>query len=221
MDVQYSPQECAADTVVHVVGVTTCIAGAAWLMNAAIQHGAANVIAGLGLYALGLVLMPSMSAAYNLAVGVWKRRLRPWDHATIFIMIAGTYSPLCLVALPPAQGLMPFGIIWTVALAGACLKLCCPGRFERISIALYLALGWTFVALWEPLTAAMPHTGLVLLAVGAAIYTVGVGFHLAHRLRYHNAIWHAFVLAAAGCHFLAILDTALPSEVRTAGLFSP
>jgi hemolysin III len=215
MDVTYSPREYAADRVIHVFGVIACLAGAVWLMSTALHRGQVNLVAGLGLYAVGLVLMPTVSAAYNLAAGALKQRLRAWDHATIFIMIAGTYSPLCLVALPLDQGLAPFCFIWAVALAGACIKLCCPGRFERLSIALYLALGWTFVWLWRPLSAAMPHAGLALLVAGAVVYTIGVGFHLAHRLRFHNAIWHALVLVGVGCHFLAILYAALPATVST------
>jgi hemolysin III len=213
IDVVYSRGERIADATVHAVGVSAGLVGAIGLMIVAVNHGTPTMVAALGLYAFGLVAMLSLSAAYNLVnEPLLKERLRAADHAAIYVMIAGTYSPLALVALEPKHGWSLFIFMWSAAIGGAALKLIWPRRYERAAIAAYILLGWTFVWLWEPLTATLPPEGLKLLGIGAALYTMGVGFHLAERLPYHNALWHTFVLAAAATHYAAILlYVALPT----------
>ena len=114
----------------------------------------------------------------------------------IYLLIAGTYTPFALVALGDRAGLGLLGTVWMVALAGSALAWLRPRQFERTGIVLYLALGWIGLPLLDR-----------LIAAGGMLYTAGVGFHLWHRLPGHNAVWHGFVLAAAACHYFAVLNT--------------
>ena len=200
------PRELLADAVVHAAGLSLAAAGAAALAVIAIPRADAQLLVALGLYAGGLLCMFGCSALHNLCL--WPRRsdwLRRLDHAAIFLMIAGTYTPFALIAIGGAWGWALLGFVWSVAAAGAALKLLRPWRFERTAIAAYLLLGWCIVAAAEPLSASVSIAGVVLLAAGGLLYTSGVVFHLWKRLPYQNAIWHLFVLAGAACHYAAIV----------------
>ncbi|WP_042692873.1 hemolysin III family protein [Azospirillum sp. B506] len=209
----YSVGERRADAAVHAIGVTAGIAGFVWLLNAGIFSGAVPVHTALALaiYGLGLVGMLTASAAYNLAPpGFGKALLRRIDHAMIYLMIAGTYTPFTLglsqgIGQGIGQGIWLGGAVWGGAAFGAVLKLRFPGRFNRLGLALYLGLGWAVVTALEPLGSAVSAPALWLLVAGGLVYTVGVVFHLMDRMPYNNAIWHLFVLAAASCHFAAIV----------------
>ncbi|MFS2011302.1 hemolysin III family protein [Azospirillum sp. CT11-132] len=200
----YSAAERRADAAVHAIGVTAGVAGFVWLLNAGVFSGAVPVHTALALviYGLGLVGMLTASAAYNLAPpGLGKALLRRIDHAMIFVMIAGTYTPFTLGL---GQGIGLGGAVWGGAAVGATLKLRFPGRFNRLGLALYLGLGWAVVTALEPLGTALSTPALWLLIAGGLVYTIGVVFHLMERMPYNNAVWHLLVLAAASCHFAAI-----------------
>lgn len=206
----YSVGERRADAAVHAVGVTAGIAGFVWLLNTAILSGTlpARTITALAIYGLGLVGMLIASAAYNLAPpDIGKALLRRVDHAMIFVMIAGTYTPFTLGL---GQGVVLGGAVWGGAAFGAALKLRFPGRFHRLGLALYLGLGWAIVTALEPLGSVLSAPALWLLVVGGLLYTVGVVFHLMDRMPYNNAVWHLLVLAAASCHFAAVSVAFLP-----------
>ncbi|KAA0575991.1 hemolysin III family protein [Azospirillum sp. Sh1] len=204
----YSAAERRADAAVHAIGVTAGIAGFVWLLNAGVFSGAVPVRTALALviYGLGLVGMLTASAAYNLAPpGLGKALLRRVDHAMIFVMIAGTYTPFTLgLGQGIGQGIWLGGAVWGGAAFGAALKLRFPGRFNRLGLALYLGLGWAVVTALEPLGTALSAPALWLLIAGGLVYTIGVVFHLMERMPYNNAVWHLMVLAAASCHFAAI-----------------
>ncbi|WP_063635442.1 PAQR family membrane homeostasis protein TrhA [Azospirillum humicireducens] len=206
----YSLGERRADAVVHAVGVTAGIAGFVWLLNAAVFSDSLpnRTALALAIYGLGLVGMLTASAAYNLAPpGFGKSMLRRIDHAMIFVMIAGTYTPFTLGL---GQGVVLGGAVWGGAAFGAALKLRFPGRFHRLGLALYLGLGWAIVTALEPLGSALSPPALWLLVAGGLLYTVGVVFHLMDRMPYNNAVWHLLVLAAASCHFVAVSIAFLP-----------
>jgi hemolysin III len=131
--------------------------------------------------------------------------LRRFDHAAIFLMIAGTYTPFILIKMHTPWGLGLLAVVWTMAGIGIAIKLFAPRYLEGLSTALYLVQGWAVIAAWEPLMSAMPGRVLTLLVAGGVLYTIGVVFHLWERLPYQNAIWHGFVLSAASCHFAAVL----------------
>lgn len=175
-------------------------------MIATTQSNLTRAIAGW-IYVTGLLAMLGLSAAYNLwSVSPLKWRLRRFDHAAIYVLIAATYTAF-LMPMPDRLSGDVLGVIWITALIGIALKLMWPCRFERTSIALYLVMGWSGLAALRPIGETLPRLTLALIVIGGALYSIGVVFHLWHRLRFQNAIWHAFVLAAAGCHYAAVVTT--------------
>jgi hemolysin III len=204
-------REFLADGVVHALGLALGIVGAIALVSLAILYGNPVLVAPLFIYAAGLVAMLGCSAAYNLLRSSRRRDwLRRFDHAAIFAMIAGTYTPFTILGLQGGWSSGLTVVIWSVAAIGIALKLWQPRRVEAISVALYLGLGWIGLVALHPFLVALDTATLTLLATGGILYSVGVVFHLWRRLPYHNAIWHGFVLAAAGIHYLAVL-TIIPT----------
>jgi hemolysin III len=203
-------REHAADRWVHLLGLGLGLPAAVAVVIVAAIDGARDQLAPVALYALGLLAMLGCSAAYHLLrphLGDSSRRrdwLRRLDHAAIFAMIAGTYTPFTLL-LERAWATGLTAGIWGVAALGIAAKLWKPHGIAPVSVALYLALGWIGLLALGPFTASLGEDTLVLLAVGGALYTAGVVFHLWQRLPYQNAIWHGFVLVAAGVHYAAVL----------------
>lgn len=203
---EYTPAERLADTVVHVIGLALGVVGCTTLFVAAQPRADLSLLISLGLYAIGLMSMLGCSALYNLTGdGLRKSRLLRLDHAAIFMMIAGTYTPFTLVAIGGVWGLGLLAFVWAVAIAGMACELLALRRANGLQTAAYLVLGWSILVVLEPLSAAVSLPGLVLLVAGGMLYSVGVVFHRWTRLPYQNAIWHGFVLAAAVCHYLAVL----------------
>ena len=202
----YDRAEITFDAVVHGVGLVLGIAGAAVLIAFTLRSPAAGDLPVALVYATGLLAMLCLSAAYNLwPVSRIKWVLRRFDHSAIYLLIAATYTPFIAQM---KNGLLASALlvaVWSVAAVGIVLKLTLPGRFDRLSIVLYLALSWSGVAMYEVI-AALPASTLWLLGAGGLLYTVGVIFHLWEGLRFQNAIWHAFVVLAAACHYTAVLD---------------
>ena len=210
MILEYSLGERVADGCMHLLGVTASLAAAVTLMIVAGQMLPALSLVPLAVYGAGLVAMFACSAAYHLIrKGKAKELFRRLDHAAIFVMIAGTYTPFALLNMGGAWGIGLMSAVWAIALIGVVMKLALPRIFERLSVPLYLAQGWAALVTIKPLVAAVPTLTLVLIGVGGVLYTIGVLFHLWDRLPYHNAIWHGFVLVAAGVHYAAILDATI------------
>lgn len=203
----YSRGEVWADASAHVVGLLFGVVATVALIVTASHTNHFLLIFGASLYALGLLAMFSCSAAYNLCPpSSTKEFLRRLDHAAIFLMIAGTYTPLLLNRIGGEWSIGLLGFVWTVALVGAFMKIIFPRRWEMLSIALYLGLGWSIVIAINPMMQTLATNNLILIGAGALIYSIGVIFHMWERLPYQNAIWHYFVLAAAACHYMAILN---------------
>jgi hemolysin III len=153
------------------------------------------------------------SGLYNQAAeGPRKARLRRLDHAAIFVMIAGTYTPVTLLAINDAWGDALLAVVWGGALAGAALKLFAPARFERLAVPAYLALGWVGVAAAPRLFTTLPGWGMALLLGGGLVYSLGVLAHLATQRRYHMAVWHGCVVTAAACHYVVVLDLVMTAR---------
>jgi hemolysin III len=211
----YRRGEVIADAAVHALGAAFGLAACGLLAAATMPRAGADPLRALALwvYAAGLAAMLGCSALYNLAPAGSPRKalLRRCDRAAIFGMIAGTYTPFAGVALGGAAGVALLACVWAAAAVGAAHALLGrQGRREGVAVLLYLLLGWCGVVLTVPLSAALSTAALALLAAGGVLYSAGTAFHLAARLPYHNAAWHTFVLAAAACHFAAILrDIAL------------
>ena len=201
----YTAREAAVDRVVHLVGVPAGVAAAAWLLWAVSAHGTGRQVLAAALYGLGLVGMLGASAAYNLArPGPTKALLRRLDYAMIFVMIAGSYTPFALGALPPRLGWPLFGAAWGVAALGVGLKLRFGNRHDRAFVALYLLHGWMILPVLPSVVAAVAPGALVLLVAGGVVYTAGVVVYTQDHRRFHNAAWHVLVLLAAGLHLGAI-----------------
>lgn len=209
----YSLGERIADGVVHALGVGASVAAAIVLLVIAAAHAPALPFVSLSVYGAGLIAVFAFSAGYHLVRRPrLKAVLRRFDHAAIFVMIAGTYTPFALVSIGGSWGVALLAIVWAVAALGVAWKLLLPGRFEGVSVALYLAQGWVMVVALKPLIAAVSPSVFLLLAIGGGLYTLGVVFHVWRGLPYHNAIWHALVLVAAGFHYTAVLAAvALPT----------
>jgi hemolysin III len=206
-------RELLADGVVHALGLALGVAGAATLVSLAVFEGDPVLRAPLFVYAAGLVAMLGCSAAYNVfPLSPRREWLRRCDHAAIFAMIAGTYTPFTTLRLDGAWSSGLTAVIWSVAAVGMAVKLWKPRHIEAISIVLYLALGWIGLVAFAPFLASLDTSTLVLLATGGILYSVGVVFHLWRRLPYQNAIWHGFVLVAASIHYLAVL-TVIPTSI--------
>jgi len=199
----YSRHEHLADAVVHVLGVVFAINASLWLL---FHVTGLPVVVSVTVHCIGLLAMIGFSAAYNLVPHhrPSKQVLRRLDHAAIFIMIAGTYTPLAVNRLDSTSGTAILALIWTAATIGVVMKILYPRRFEIASLALYLGMGWMIVTVIVPLAHAMAAFNFWLLAAGGLIYSAGVVFYVVERIPYHKAIWHAAVLAAAVLQFSAI-----------------
>jgi hemolysin III len=203
---RYTFGERLADGTIHVIGVAASVIALVALLVIGIRNETALMVAGLAIYGLALVATFGCSAGYHLVVRPRvKEIMRRFDHAAIFLMIAGTYTPFVLLKMNNAWGLGLLAVVWTMAAIGIAIKLFAPRFLDGLSTALYLVQGWAVLAAWEPLHAALPAGVLTLLMVGGVLYTVGVVFHLWNRLPYQNAIWHGFVLSAASCHYAAVI----------------
>lgn len=201
-----SSTEYRADRAVHLAGLIVAPVAVGFLVLWVLLAGKDPLaVLGVSVYAAALLAMLACSALYNLRVGASSREwLRRCDHAAIYAMIAGTYTPFTLLWLPRDWGWQFCIAVWSVAAAGIVVKLAWPRRLEGLSVVLYLALGWSILLVIGPMTASLTTAGAILLVAGGVLYSLGVIFHLWRRLPYQNAIWHGFVLVAAACHFAAI-----------------
>ena len=201
----YDRIEIIADGIIHATGISFGLVGAIAIIIVAVDLPSIEITS-LVIYILGLVAMLVISAAYNMwPISPTKWILRRFDHSAIYLLIAGTYMPF-LAQIKSSVVAVGLGIgVWASALIGMVLKLALPGRFDRMAVVLCLLLGWSGVAAYDSIASALPNAALWLLLTGGALYSVGTVFHVWRRLRFHNAIWHSFVLAAASCHYSAVL----------------
>jgi len=206
----YDRHEIVADGVVHAIGVLAGLIAAIVLIVTACTFATAADIVVVSIYAAGLLSMLALSAAYNLwPVSPVKWRLRRLDHSAIYVLIAATYTPFVAQIGESGLAVALLAGVWCLAATGIVLKLACPGRFDRLSVGLYLMMGWSGVMIYDKVVAALPASTLWFIASGGVLYTLGVIFHVWQRLRFQNAIWHGFVLCGAACHYTAVLDLVL------------
>lgn len=201
---QYTRAEKLADAAVHVAGIAASLVAVPILLLVAFRSLHWGQATGLAIYGTAIVLLFITSACYHLVPHVhWKPVLKRFDQAAIFLKIAGTYTPLVLAL----GGFFAYAVligVWIAATFGAFAKLALGQRFEKISVAIYLPLGWASLLLLWPIFSRFPPAVSLLVLAGGILYTVGVLFHVREKLRYQNAIWHSFVLAASACHFAAV-----------------
>lgn len=206
----YDRAELVADGVVHGLGVGCGLVAATALVTLTGVYASPSDVVTVSIYVAGLLAMLGLSAAYNLwPVSPVKWRLRRFDHSAIYVLIAATYTPFMLQVKHNALALGLLVGLWCVAATGVVVKVVFPGRFDRLSVGLYLLMGWSGVMIYDQVVAALSDLTLTLIVVGGVLYTLGVIFHVWQRLRFQNAIWHAFVLLGAGCHYSAVLGMVL------------
>ena len=201
-----SREEEIANSVSHGVGLLAALASTPVLVLSAVRHGGAARIAGASVFAAAMVLLYLTSTLYHaLPRNRAKRVFQVLDHAAIFLMIAGTYTPITLGVLRGTWGWTLFGLVWSLAIAGVALTAGGGVRYPKLTTSLYLAMGWLIVIAVKPLWLRMPAEGLLWLAAGGIAYTVGVLFYAAKRVRYSHFIWHLFVITGTSCHYIAVL----------------
>jgi hemolysin III len=203
----YDRAELIADGVVHGIGVFCGLVAATVLIVLTAIYASALDIVVVSVYVAGLLAMLVLSATYNLwPVSRAKWVLRRFDHSAIYLLIAATYTPFIMELKDSVFAMALLAGVWCVAVVGIVLKLVLPGRFDRISVGLYLAMGWSGMMLYHRVVTALPTLALWFVVAGGALYSFGVIFHAWRRLRFQNAIWHCFVLLGAACHYTAVLD---------------
>jgi hemolysin III len=199
-----TPAAKCADLVVHIVGLSLSLVGGGVLLSLAARAGSISLIVGVTIYALGVLAMLAFSTAYNFASWRYRPLLRRLDHAGIFLMIAGSYTPFTL-NLPGAWGPGMTAAVWSIAALGAFGKLFLTWIDRRFWVGVYLALGWLIVVAIKPMIDSLAWYALVLLLAGGVLYSVGVIFYVNKRLKFARAIWHGHVVAAAATQWAAVL----------------
>lgn len=209
----YSFEEEVSHAITHGLGVALAMVGTAFLMTRALRYGDIWHVVSSGVFGATLILMYAASTVYHSAPVRARRlrhRLRIVDHSLIYFLIAGTYTPFTLVTLHGPWGWSLFALTWSLAIAGVAFKLFATGRFEKLSLAIYLGMGWCALIAIVPLIEALPPPALGLLAAGGLTYSGGVAFYAWRSLRFHHAIWHLFVLAGSVMHYFAVLLYIVP-----------
>ena len=207
----YSLGEEIAHAVSHGIGILLSIAGLAVLVAFASLYGNAWHITSSSIYGATLILLYTASTLYHgIPQPAVKRVLRRIDHAAIFLLIAGTYTPFTLVNLRGEWGWTLFGLVWGFAVLGVVLETLVKKRLKWLSLTLYLGLGWLVLIAIEPLLDSVATGGLVLLLSGGLCYSLGVIFYVWKRMAYHHAVWHLFVLGGSVLHFFSIFFYVLP-----------
>jgi hemolysin III len=211
MAAAYTPREELANSLTHAIGAVLSGAGLVRLVIRSAQHGDAWHVVSTAIFGATLVLLYTASTLYHSFRNErTKQVLQKFDHAAIFLLIAGSYTPFVLVTLRGPWGWSLFGVVWGLAIIGVTLKFWFAGRFRLGSTLIYLAMGWLVLVAIKPLLVALPVGGLKLLLAGGLCYTGGAGFYLWKRLPYHHAIWHLFVLAGSACHWAAVFLYVVP-----------
>jgi hemolysin III len=200
-----TPGAKCADLVVHIVGLTLALVGGIVLLVLAVRAGSITQVVGVSIYAAGVLAMLAFSTAYNFANYRYRPTLRRLDHAGIFLMIAGSYTPFTTQSLTGAWAWGMTAAVWSIAGVGALSKLLLPHMGRKFSVAIYLALGWLVVVALKPMIDAIAWYALLLLVAGGVLYSTGVIFYVNKKLKFARAIWHGHVVAAAAAHWTAIL----------------
>ncbi len=202
-----------ASSVTHGIGAALSVAALVLMVVSAALRGNAWQVAAGAIFGTTLVLLYLASTLYHALTNARAKRVfRILDHSSIYLLIAGTYTPFALVTLRGAWGWPLLGAVWALAVAGIVMKCCfLTGRYEVLSTGIYVAMGWMAVVVIRPLLAAMTWQGFAWVLAGGLLYTLGVLFY-AWRQRYAHAVWHLFVLGGSVCHFWAVFRHVLPGR---------
>tara|TARA_R110002049_G_scaffold60567_1_gene162500 strand:+ start:4701 stop:5369 length:669 start_codon:yes stop_codon:yes gene_type:complete len=210
----YHPLEERLNVLSHAAGLVLGAVGFVFLLLRASSLGNAWHVASFGIFGGSLVALYAASTIYHSSKDELRRaRLRTLDHAAIYVLIAGTYTPFTLITLQGVVGWTLFGITWGMAAVGITLKLFFTGRYDLVSTLMYVFMGWVIVFAIKPLATALSSSGLIWLIIGGLAYTLGAVFYSIRKLPYGHAIFHFFVLFGSACHFVSVYFFVLPSPV--------
>ena len=210
----YSKAELIADGIVHAIGIVLALSAGSILLAFSIFHAGLWEYVAVVFYVVSLLTVLSISLAYNLwPVSKAKWVLRRLDHAAIYLLIAGTYTPFLAQLDDKVTAAMMVVIVWCAAIAGMAIKLFLPGRFDRLAIVFYLAIGWSGVAFMQTLLETLPPVTIWLIVAGGIFYSAGVVFFAWQNLRFQSALWHGFVVMGAALHLFAVMDCLVINRV--------
>ena len=202
----YSFREEVANSISHGLGLVLALVALPVLVLAAIETGNVRFLVGVSVFGGTMILLYLASTLYHsISHETAKQLFRVFDHTAIFLLIAGTYTPFSLGVLRGPWGWSMLAIVWTLAIIGITLKIRRRTRHSRITIVLYVIMGWLAVVAVKPMVMLIPVPGIVLILAGGLAYTGGLAFFAAQRIRYNHFIWHLFVIAGTACHFFAVL----------------
>lgn len=206
-----SPRVELANSLTHGLGTALAIAALVVMVVLAALKGTARHVVGVSVFGACLVVLYAMSTVYHaLRDPRLKSLFHILDHAAIFLLIAGTYTPYCLATLRGTWGWSLFGVVWGLAALGVTLKAIFGPRLRWLSTLVYIAMGWIVLVALKPLAESLPMGGLVTLFGGGVFYTAGVIFYAWKRLPYHHAVWHLFVILGSACHVVSVLFYVIP-----------
>lgn len=202
----YSFREEVANSISHGLGLLLALVALPILVLAAIEVGSVRFLIGVSVFGGTMVLLYLASTLYHtISHEKAKQLFRVFDHTAIFLLIAGSYTPFGLGVLRGPWGWSLLAIVWTLAIIGITLKINSRTRHSRITIVLYVIMGWLAVVAVKPIVMLIPVPGILLILAGGLAYTGGLAFFAAQRIRYNHFIWHLFVIAGTTCHFFAVL----------------
>lgn len=208
---QQSFEEEIANSITHGIGVGLSIAATSVLVVKASLYGDTWQVVSFSIYGGALIILYLASTLYHSFQNPGTKHIfKIIDHASIYLLIAGSYTPFMLISIRGAWGWSMFGIVWGLAFAGIVFKTLFIGRFKKLSTLVYILMGWLIVIAFKPMIEGVPTGGLIWLAVGGLFYTLGVIFYTWHSLKYNHAIWHLFVLGGSISHFFSIYRYLLP-----------
>ena len=208
----YTPKEELANSLSHGLALLLAILGTINLVIKATLYGDTLNLISVNIFGGSMIILFAASTVYHAVTSPELKHLcRIVDHSSIYILIAGTYTPVALILLPPAWGWTLFGINWGLALIGVVFKIFFTGKFDRISTAVYLLMGWLAVVAGKFIIE-LDWQVIALILGGGAFYTGGVVFYRWEKLRYHHAIWHLFVMGGAACHFFLVYFYCIPGS---------
>ncbi len=201
----YSAEEERWNILTHGFGLAISVSGVVALMIKAIQLHSVKVFIAFLIYGIGLITMYLASTLYHSATDPAKRkRLKIFDHVSIYLTIAGSYTPITLFTIPPAWGIPVLFAVWLIAATGIVLKFFFTGRFSKFSTLMYVLMGWVIVIAFKPLVDSMETAGLIWLIAGGMAYTIGAILYQIEGLKFNHAIFHLFVLIGSACHYIVI-----------------
>jgi len=207
----YSVQEERLNIASHAFGLALSLAALPLLVVRASLYGNAWHVVSFSIFGASMVILYAASTLYHSATKArLRKRLNILDHATIYVLIAGTYTPFTIVTLNGTIGWVIFGISWGLALAGVILKLFFTGKYDTLSTVMYVLMGWVIIFAIKPLVNNLPSEGLIWLFAGGFSYTIGAILYSIKRIKFNHAIFHIFVLIGSFCHFMSVYFYVLP-----------